>query len=171
MAATNSCDEIAAASSADARSAVGAGVGHDDVRAFPREQQRHLAADAAAAADDQHDLAAELGLGGHPLQLRLFERPVLDAERFRSRQRDVVVELFELAACSGRRACGRAPASACVSSAVAPAITLMAFMKNSVVIRASFLFLPNPKSPRPGMMTTDGFESRSFGESGVAKES
>ena len=47
--------------------------------------------------------------------------------------------------------------------AVAPAITLMAFRKNSVAIRASFLFLPKPKSPTPGMMTTDGFESRSAG--------
>ena len=39
-------------------------------------------------------------------------------------------------------------------------------MKNSVVMRASFLFLPNPNSPSPGMITTDGLESRSFGESG-----
>ena len=47
----------------------------------------------------------------------------------------------------------------------------MAFRKNSVAMRASFLFLPKPNSPTPGMMTTDGFESRSFGESGVANES
>ena len=37
---------------------------------------------------------------------------------------------------------------------------------NSVVMRASFLFLPNPNRPIPGMMTTEGFESRSIGESG-----
>ena len=67
------------------------------MRAFAREEKRHFAADAAAAADhDHHDLAAELGFGGHPLQLRFLERPVFDAERFRARQRDVVVELFEL---------------------------------------------------------------------------
>ena len=51
------------------------------------------------------------------------------------------------------------------SKALAPAITWMALIKNSVVIRASFLFLPKPKSPRPGMMTTEGLESRSLGES------
>jgi hypothetical protein len=50
-------------------------------------------------------------------------------------------------------------------------MTLMAFRKNSVAIRASFLLRPNPKSPIPGMMTTDGFESRSFGESGAACDS
>ena len=32
-------------------------------------------------------------------------------------------------------------------------------------MRASFLFFPKPKSPRPGTITTEGFESRSFGES------
>ena len=142
------------------------------MRAFAREQKRHLASYAAAAADDHHDLAAELRLGGHALQLRFFERPVLDAERFGARQRDVVVELLELSGLLGAASLGqRTRRLAWVSSAVAPAITLMAFRKNSVAIRASFLFLPKPKSPIPGMMTTDGFESRSFGESGVANES
>jgi hypothetical protein len=59
------------------------------------EQERDLPADAAAAADDERDLPAELALGRHALQLRLFERPVFDAERFASRQRDVVVEALE----------------------------------------------------------------------------
>ena len=66
-----------------------------DVRPAPGEEERDLPADAAAAADDERDLPAELALGRHPLQLRLLERPVFDAERFASRQRDVVVEALE----------------------------------------------------------------------------
>jgi hypothetical protein len=44
-------------------------------------------------------------------------------------------------------------------------MTWIALTKNSDVMRASRLSLPNPNSPRPGITTTDGFESRSFGES------
>jgi hypothetical protein len=48
-------------------------------------------------------------------------------------------------ACSAVRACGSTGAAlASSSSAVAPAITWTAFAKNSVVIRASRLFLPKP---------------------------
>jgi hypothetical protein len=47
----------------------------------------------------------------------------------------------------------------------------MALMKNSVVIRASRLSLPNPKSPMPGTTTTDGFVSRSAGDPGSANDS
>ena len=35
-------------------------------------------------------------------------------------------------------------------------------------MRASFLFFPNVNIPSPGMITTDGFGSRSFGDSGSA---
>ena len=66
------------------------------MRALSGELQRDLAADAAAAADDEHDLPAEFLLRRHALKLRLFERPVLDAERLRAGQRDVVVERLEL---------------------------------------------------------------------------
>jgi hypothetical protein len=44
-------------------------------------------------------------------------------------------------------------------------MTCTALTKNSVVMRASRLSLPNPKTPSPGMTTTEGFESRSAGES------
>jgi hypothetical protein len=47
-------------------------------------------------------------------------------------------------------------------------MTWIAFTKNSDVIRASRLSLPKPNKPTPGMTTTDGFESRSAGESGSA---
>ena len=68
---------------------------HDDVAAALRDLQRHLAADAAGAADDDHHLARELLLRRHPLQLGFLERPVLDPERFQPRQRDVVAEDLE----------------------------------------------------------------------------
>ena len=70
----------------------GVEIGDHDVGAALREQQRHLAADAAGAADDDGDLAAEFPLGRHPLQLGFFERPVFDAER--------------LATAAARRSCG-----------------------------------------------------------------
>ena len=73
--------------------------------------------------------------------------------------------------CSAVRACGRGWETFPSSRALAPAITWMALMKNSVVIRASFLFLPKPNRPSPGMTTTDGFESRSLGDSLVAHSS
>ncbi len=87
-----SADERAAASAHAASAPARFTVGDDDVRAAAGELERDFAADAAAAADDHRDLPAELLLGRHPLQLGLLERPVLDAERFRPRQRDVVVE-------------------------------------------------------------------------------
>ena len=155
-----------AASSAASSAAAPLAIGDDDVSAALRDLQRHLAADAAAAADDDDDLAAELLLGRHPLQLGFFERPVLDPERLGARQRHVVVEGLELLrllrpphlrhTAGWRRSRLRARSRRC--------ITWMALTKNSVVIRASRLSLPNPNSPRPGMTTTDGLLSRSAGE-------
>ena len=63
------------------------------------------------------------------------------------------------------RGCATSPSS----SAFAPDITWMALMKNSVVMRASFLFFPKPNKPRPGMMTTEGLESRSLRRVRVAQ--
>ena len=71
-------------------------IGDDNVSALARQQQGDFAADSAGAADDQRDLAAELCLGGHALQLGFFERPILDAERLRSGKRHIVMELGEL---------------------------------------------------------------------------
>ena len=73
-------------------------------------------ADAAAAADHQHDLAAEFLLRRHAPDLGFFERPVFDAKRFARRKRNVVVEAGE-----GRRDLGglrlrqNAPAAGCGS--------------------------------------------------------
>ena len=68
----------------------------DDVTAALGDLNCHFAADAAAAADDNHDLAAELLFRRHALQLGFLERPVLDPERLRPRQGDVVVEALEV---------------------------------------------------------------------------
>ena len=67
-------------------------VGNDDVRAAGGELQRRLAADTAAAADNQRHGAAQFALGRLPPQFRFFKRPVLDAKRLRSRQRNVVMK-------------------------------------------------------------------------------
>ena len=40
---------------------------HYDVRALACQQQRHFASDSAGASDDEDDLAAEFGFGGHAL--------------------------------------------------------------------------------------------------------
>ena len=64
----------------------------DDVRAFLDEAVRGFLADAAAGADDDDDLAGEFLLGGHALQLRLLEQPVLDVEGLLLRQGDVFVD-------------------------------------------------------------------------------
>ena len=76
--------------------AFGVGIGDHQVRAPAREEHRDLAADAASASDDHDDLAAELCLRRHALQLGFFERPVFDAEGFGAGQGDVIVKLFEL---------------------------------------------------------------------------
>ena len=55
-------------------------VGDHDMRAAFGRQQRDFAADAAAAADDEAILAAELLLRRLAANLRLFQRPVFDAE-------------------------------------------------------------------------------------------
>ena len=65
------------------------------MRAASGKQERDLPADAATTANDQRDLPAELALRRHALQLRLLERPVLDAERLGSWQRDVIVKALE----------------------------------------------------------------------------
>ena len=70
-------------------------ISDDDMRAFASEQEGHLAANAAAASDDQNDFAAEFRFGRHALQFGLFERPVFDAECFRTRQGNVVMEARE----------------------------------------------------------------------------
>ena len=147
-------------------------VGHDDVRAAPGELQDHVPADSAAAADDQGDLPAEFTLGRHPLELGLLERPVLDAERLAPRQRDVIVEAREESGLFGMLRLRQASAGVPVpSSALAPAMTWIALMKNSVVIRASRLSFAKPNRPSPGITTTDGFESRSAGELASANDS
>src|SRR6185437_16405992 len=60
-------------------------------------QQCNLAADAAASADDESNLAGELFLRWLAANLGLFERPVLNAEGFARRERDVVVVNGEVA--------------------------------------------------------------------------
>ena len=54
-------------------------------------EERNLATDPAASADDESDLAGELFLGWLATNFGLFERPVLDAEGFAGRKSDVVV--------------------------------------------------------------------------------
>ena len=68
----------------------------DDVWAALGQQQPHFPANPAGAADDNGDLAAELTLGRHPLQLGFLERPVFDPEGLGSRQRHVVAVALEL---------------------------------------------------------------------------
>src|SRR5207253_349 len=67
-------------------------VGRVHVPAAGRDLQCRVPADAAPGADDEDDLAAEFLLGRHPSQLRVLERPVLDAERLAPWKRDVVME-------------------------------------------------------------------------------
>ena len=88
--ATASAEAIAAASRGDLLGRFVVYIGNHDMRAFTCQKQGHLAADSASTADDEHDLAAELRFRRHALQLGLFERPVLDAESFRTRQRYIV---------------------------------------------------------------------------------
>ena len=71
-------------------------IGDNDMCSSSAQQQGNFAADSAGAADDEGDLAAEFCFGRHALELRFFERPVFDAECFRARKRDIVVELREL---------------------------------------------------------------------------
>ncbi len=62
------------------------------MRAFFDEAVRGFLADAGAGANDDDDLARQLFLGGHTLQLRLFEQPVFDVERLLLRKRNVSVD-------------------------------------------------------------------------------
>ncbi len=78
VASTISFDDSAAASCRGLLGARDVHVGDDDVTAALGDLQRDFPADAARAADDDDDLAAELALGRHPLQLGFLERPVLD---------------------------------------------------------------------------------------------
>ena len=66
-------------------------VGHDDMRAPFGGQQNDLAADAAASSHDQHNAPAQLFLRRLTADLGLLQRPVLDAEGFAGRKRDVVL--------------------------------------------------------------------------------
>ena len=86
-----SADERARASRPHRFGAGKVTVGDDHMRAAACEVDGDLASDAAAAADDDSHGAAELALGRLPPQLGFLEGPILDAERFRSRQRHVVV--------------------------------------------------------------------------------
>ena len=146
-------------------------VGNHDVTAAPGNLQRNLASDTAAAADDHGDSTTQLPLRWHALELRLFECPVSIRKASQPRQRDIVLErleLFRLFRTADLRQHRVGEASSVLPNAFAPAITWIAFTKNSVVIRASRLSFPNPNNPNPGMTTTDGLLSRSFGESGSA---
>ena len=75
-------------------------IGHHNVTALPCNQQRDLAADAAAAAHDQKILRLNSRFGRHALELGFFQRPVFDPERFRPGKRNVVVEAGEMRDCS-----------------------------------------------------------------------
>ena len=68
----------------------------DHVGAFFCKQESGFPAHTARPANDEKDLPAELGFRRHALQLRLFQRPVFDAEGLRPRKGDIVVELAEL---------------------------------------------------------------------------
>ena len=83
---------FAVISSAVASAAVGVQVHAGDVRPVLREPVGDLPADAAAGPDHHRDPAGQLLLRRHPPQLRLFELPVLDVERFLLRQGDVLVD-------------------------------------------------------------------------------
>ena len=104
------------ASSATASARLAIAVGDDDVRAALGGEQRDLAADAAASADDQHDAAAEFFLGRLAADLGFLKRPVLDAEGLAGGQGDVVVDGLELV--GGRRR-GRPAECRCTTSPVA----------------------------------------------------
>ena len=114
----------------DGFSAFDVAVGDHDVRAALCSEERDLAADAAASADDESDLAAELLFGRLAADLGLFESPVLDAEGFAGRERDVVVVHGEVAGAG----CVRRPGELRCSwrlvepSAPAPCMTPMALV-------------------------------------------
>ena len=112
----------------------------DDVRAFLHEAVRGFLADAAAGADDDDDLPRQFLLGGHALQLRLLEQPVLDVEGFLLRQRDVFVD--------------RLRAAHHFDGAV---------VELGGDARLAILSLPQAIMPRPGMRMTVGFGSRIAG--------
>ncbi len=98
-------------------------IGNHDMRSARGGKQRHLAADAAAAAYHQHDLPAQLLLRRLAANLCVFQQPVLDAERFRWRHRDVVAEDLKRLLEVLRAALRKAPACLLPSSAPAPLIT------------------------------------------------
>ena len=63
-----------------------------DVRALSPEAVRGFLADAGAGADHDHDLARQFLLGGHALELRLFQQPILDVEGLLLRQRNIFID-------------------------------------------------------------------------------
>ena len=62
------------------------------MRAIAHHAMCHLAADAAAGADDHDDLTREFLLGGHALQLGFFEGPIFDVEGFLLREGDIFID-------------------------------------------------------------------------------
>ena len=70
-------------------------IGNHHVRAALRKQMRHFAANAACAANNQRNAPAELLLRRLTANLRLFQRPVFNAESLNRRQRHVVGKHLE----------------------------------------------------------------------------
>ena len=68
----------------------------DNMSALSCEQQRDFTTDSACSSNDESDLAAEFCFRGHALELGFFERPIFDAEGFRTGKGNIVVELREL---------------------------------------------------------------------------
>ena len=60
-------------------------IGDHQMRSLLCQNQRDQTADSIATADHQNHLAAELGFGGHALNLSLFKGPVFNAEGFKRR--------------------------------------------------------------------------------------
>ena len=66
-------------------------IGADDDRAFRQHTAGNRAADTGTSPDHNHNTPRHFLLGWHPLQLRLFQRPILNIEGFFRWQRNVVV--------------------------------------------------------------------------------
>jgi len=62
-----------------------------DMRAALRRLNRSFPPDSAPSANDDEDLTAELLLRRLTAQFGFFQGPVFDAERFRGRQRNIIV--------------------------------------------------------------------------------
>ena len=65
-------------------------VSDDDVRSAFRRQQGNLAANSAAAADNQNHLTAQFFLRRLPANFGFLQLPVFNAEGFRRRQSYIV---------------------------------------------------------------------------------